>query len=268
MDELILRLRDGVTDRVDVTGVTPDALASNEPARLPVRVNRRATHLGDLFNIMGQSGARVRFVGALALVDGIGAGCNGGTVIVEGSAGRYTAAGMTAGHVEVHGDVADDAGAAMAGGLLTVHGAAGHRLGGAFPGERRGMTGGEIVVGGSCGDEAASLMRRGLVAVGGDTGLAAGRGMIAGTLVVLGALGPSPGIGNKRGTIVALGGVTPPATYRLACTYGPAHVRLLLRRLLSLGLPVADEMIAGRYHRYCGDAGGPGKGELLQWIQP
>ena len=56
----------------------------------------------------------------------------------------------------------------------------GARAGGAAPGAKRGMTGGELVVRGSAGREAGALMRRGLLAVGGDAGSARGAAMIAG----------------------------------------------------------------------------------------
>jgi hypothetical protein len=32
-------------------------------------------------------------------------------------------------------------------------------------------------------------------------------------------------------------------------------------------LPIDDGVVAGMYARYCGDAGDPGKGEILQWIR-
>jgi hypothetical protein len=37
-----------------------------------------------------------------------------------------------------------------------------------------------------------------------------------------------------------------------------------LRR--GYGLDVDDRVVDGRYRRYCGDAGNPGKGEILEWI--
>ena len=54
------------------------------------------------------------------------------------------------------------------------------------------MTGGEIVIGGSAGTDAAARARRGLVVVAGNAGSYAARAMIAGTLIVLGP--------HRRGT--------------------------------------------------------------------
>ena len=128
------------------------------------------------------------------------------------------------------------------------------------------MTGGEIVVFGSIGGSAGALMRRGLVAVAGGVGPHAGRGMIAGTVLALGPIGELPGAGNKRGSIIATGGVTVPASYRFACSYEPPHVRLLLTSLQRrFGFPCDPGVLAGRFDRYCGDAGDPCKGEMLVW---
>ena len=131
----------------------------------------------------------------------------------------------------------------MSGGLLRVHGNGGHRLGAGLPGASRGMSGGEVVVAGRVGDEVAARARRGLVVVGGDTGASAGRAMIAGTLVVFGHVGPDPVAGNKRGSLLSVGGVRVPTTYRLACTYEPPFVRLLmtyLARRYGLAIEAAD----------------------------
>jgi hypothetical protein len=88
--------------------------------------------------------------------------------------------------------------------------------------------------------------------------------MIAGTLVVLGRTGDAPGRGNKRGSIIAAGGIDVPATYRYACTYHPPHARLTMVYLRRrYGLSIDDTLTTGPYRRYCGDAGDPGKGEIL-----
>ena len=53
------------------------------------------------------------------------------------------------------------------GGVLEIRGNAGAQLGGAYAGQRRGMTGGVVLVQGSAGAHAGERMRRGLIAVGG-----------------------------------------------------------------------------------------------------
>ena len=144
-----------------------------------------------------------------------------------------------------------------------MRGSAGRRLGGAYPGERAGMRGGEILVHGDAGDEAGAGLRRGLIAVAGRTGDAAGLSALAGTIVAFGALGTHPGAGMRRASIVAMTepGLLP--TYARACTYRPPFLRLCLRRLRELGLPVTDAQIEGRYTRWSGDGLELRRGEIL-----
>src|SRR5213079_1212556 len=104
-------------------------------------------------------------------------------------------------------------------------GSAGDHVGAAYPGSRRGMRGGELLIDGDAGDELAAVMRRGLIAVGGRVGAFAAAGMVAGSVFAFGPVGPHPGAGMKRGTFAALG----PApeflpTFRYDCSYRPAFI--------------------------------------------
>ena len=269
-DTVTLSLRAPVDAALDVDGVTADrlaGLAEREIAALPVWLGARKAELGDFFSVRGERSDRVRVEGALAQVHGLAAGTTGGEMVIEGDAGRLVAAGMTGGSVEVRGNVADEAGAAMAGGTLRVTGNAGDRLGAAVPGTSKGMTGGEIVIGGSAGADAAARARRGLVVVAGNAGHYAARAMIAGTLLVLGRTGAEPGRASKRGTIIAVGGIEVPITYWHACTFQPPHVRLTLTYLRRrYRLAIDDRVAGGAYRRFCGDAGNPGRGEILEWV--
>ncbi len=268
---MTLLLRAPLDSRLEVDGFAPDRLVGleeREIAGLPVWLGSREARLGDFFDVRGGRADRVRVVGDVARIDGLGAGTAAGELIVEGHAGRRVGAGMTGGRIQVLGHVGDDAAIGMAGGVLHVTGNAGDRLAAALPGASKGMTGGEVILGGSAGTEAAARVRRGLVVVAGDCGQEAGRAMIAGTLVVLGRTGAHPGRGNKRGSIVAAGGIPVPATYRYACTFQPPHVRLTLTYLARrYGLDISDSMREGLYRRYCGDAGEPGKGEILELVR-
>jgi formylmethanofuran dehydrogenase subunit C len=151
----------------------------------------------------------------------------------------------------------------MRGGRLVVRGSAGRRLGGAYAGSRAGVRGGEIVVHGDAGDEAGAGLRRGLIAVAGSVGEAAGLGALAGTIVALGAVGIHPGAGMRRASIVATTAPSLLPSYARACTYRPPFVRLCLRRLRTIGLPVTDDQITGRYTRWSGDGLELGRGEIL-----
>ena len=57
--------------------------------------------------------------------------------------------------------------------------------------------------------------------------------------------------------------VTLLSTFALACTYRPPFLRLYLRHLRALGLPVTDEQIEGSYARWSGDGVDLRRGEIL-----
>jgi formylmethanofuran dehydrogenase subunit C len=270
MSEIVrLTLRTAIDQSIEFDGLTPDrivTLSEAEIAALPVFAGSRRAALGDFFSISGERSPRVHIEGDLRSVDGLGAGTSGGELLIDGPAGRRVGAGMTGGRIDVRGDAGDEAGVGMHGGALRITGDAGDRLGAAPAGAAKGMTGGEIVVNGSAGREAAARVRRGLIAVGGDVGTDAARAIIAGTLVVFGRTGADPGRGSKRGSIVALGAIDIPSTYDYACTYQPTYVRMLLTYLSRrYGVASPGGSLDGPYARYCGDAGTPGKGEILAY---
>jgi formylmethanofuran dehydrogenase subunit C len=256
---------------IEVDGLTADRLAllgENEIANLPVWIDGRAARVGDVFAVRGERSARVRVEGDMRNVDGLASGSAGGEMVIDGSVGRRVGAAMTGGWVDVRGNAGDEAGLALAGGSLRIVGNAGHRAGAAAAGASKGMTGGEIVIDGSAGDDVGARVRRGLVVVTGDVGTQAARAIIAGTVLVFGRTGAHPARGNKRGSVIALGGVDVPPTYRYACAFHPAHVRLTLIYLRRrYGLTIDDEALNGRYRRYCGDAGNVGKGEILELVK-
>lgn len=196
-------------------------------ARLLVSADRGPLPARALFAITGEPGSTIRLSGDCAMLDDLGQGLAGGSVIVDGNVGA--------------------------------------RCGGAAPGAKRGMTGGEIVVLGHAGPGAGAAMRRGLLAIAGDCAADAGVGMLAGTIVCGGRFGPGAGRWNKRGTLLALGPVDPPATYVAACTYQPAIANVILARLAVLGFPVPAQAAGGAWRRYSGDLAEYGKGEILQW---
>ena len=266
-DQIQLSLRARLDESIEVDGLTADRLAvlsNHEIAALPVFVGSHQARLGDFFDVRGEHRARVRIDGDLRLAHGLAAGMASGELLVFGDVGGRLGAGMTGGWVDVRGDAGDDVGMAMRGGAVRVTGNAGDRVGAAAPGASKGMTGGEIVVNGSVGAGAGARVRRGLIVVGEGVGADAARAMIAGTLVVFGRTGANPGRGSKRGSIVALGDIDVPSTYRYACTFQPAYIRLLLTYVRrQYGLAADDRALDGSYKRYCGDAGDPGKGEIL-----
>jgi formylmethanofuran dehydrogenase subunit C len=263
---LTLTLREAPAAPVVAEALRPDRLAGMSAAeieRLELwHGNRRAT-VRDLFDVSGGGTDDVRVEGDLARVAGLGARMAGGRLTVAGDAGPHVGAGMRGGEIVVEGDAGARAGAEMHGGRLVVRGSAGRRLGGAYAGSRAGMRGGEILVHGDAGDEAGAGLRRGLIAIAGRAGDAAGLSALAGTIVAFGALGAHPGAGMRRASIVAMTAVALLPSYAAACTYRPPFLRLCLRRLRELGLPVTDEQIEGRYTRWSGDLLELARGEIL-----
>ena len=263
---LTLTLREAPAAPLRAEALCPDRLAGLSRAeieRLELwHGNRRAT-LGELFAVSGAGAQDVRVVGDLGRVACLGAGMTGGRLTVAGNAGPHAGAGMGDGELIVEGDAGDWAGAEMRGGRLVVRGSAGRQLGGAYAGARAGMHGGEILVYGDAGEEAGAGLRRGLIAVAGRAGPATGLSALAGTIIAFGALGAHPGAGMRRASIVAMTAATLLPTYARACTYRPPFLRLCLRRLRALGLPVSDEQIEGRYTRWSGDGVELRRGEIL-----
>jgi formylmethanofuran dehydrogenase subunit C len=263
---LTLTLREAPAAPVLAGALAPDRLAGLSTAeieRLEIRHGNRPAAVADLFAVAGSGADDVCVEGDLRRVSGLGTGMVGGRLTIAGDAGPHTGAEMRHGELVVEGDAGDSAGVGMRGGRIVVRGSAGRRLGAAYPGERAGMRGGEILVHGDAGDEAGAGLRRGLIAVGGRTGAAAGLSALAGTIVAFGDLGAHPGAGMRRASIVAM---TAPAllpTYAPACTYRPPFLRLALRRLRDLGLPVTDAQIEGRYTRWSGDGLELRRGEIL-----
>jgi formylmethanofuran dehydrogenase subunit C len=228
---LTLTLREQPDVPLDAEVLTPDRLVG-DIAALPLWHGKERTRVGEFFEVSG-AGDDVRVEGDLSRV-------------------RYVGAGMTAGRLTVAGDVGAHAGAGMRGGTLVVRGSAGRKLG-------EHMRGGEIVVHGDAGEQAGARLRRGLIAVGGRAGEAAGLRMIAGTIVALG-VGAHAGAGMRRGSIVTTE-AQPLSTFTFSCVYRPPFLRLYLRRLQALGLPV--EQLDGRYARWCGDGVELRRGEIL-----
>jgi formylmethanofuran dehydrogenase subunit C len=260
---LTLTLREQPEVPLEAEVLTPDRLAGAEDvAALPLWHGKERVRVGDFFAVSG-SGDDVVLEGDLSRVQYVGAGMSAGRLTVAGDVGMYAAAGMRGGELRVEGDAGDRAGAGMHGGTLVVRGSAGDELGGVRSGEKAGMRGGEIIVGGDAGARAGAGLRRGLIAVAGRTGDAAGLRMLAGTIVALGGLGPRAGAGMRRGSIVTMAPAAPLATFVFACVYRPPFLRLYLRRLRALGLPVADEHLDGRYARWSGDGLELRRGEIL-----
>ncbi|BBF99752.1 MULTISPECIES: glutamate synthase [Pseudonocardia] len=106
----------------------------------------------------------------------------GGTIVVDGSAGPGLAENMMSGTVRVRGDASQSAGATARGGLLVVEGTASMRCG-------ISMKGVDIVVGGDVGPMSAFMAQAGRLVVCGDAGDGLGDSIYEARLYVRGKVG-------------------------------------------------------------------------------
>ena len=268
MSATILTFKESSTLPIEAEIIAPDrfiGLSQAEVEVLPLLKGRRQVTIGDLFDVQGDGSDEIVIRGDLSHVKRLGEGMTQGRLVVEGNVGMHLGVKMCGGEIEVHGNTANWAGAHMRGGTITIHGDAGSMLGGAYTGERRGMSGGVIIVHGNVGIRTGERMRRGLIVVLGDANQFTGTRMIAGSILVLGTLGPRAGANMKRGTLVTWGGLTDGLlpTFCYACTYQPTFLRYMLQRLQSWGLPFPGDLVDASYCRYTGDLNTIGKGEIL-----
>jgi formylmethanofuran dehydrogenase subunit C len=248
----------------------PDAIVGRSPSEvsaMPARVGREVVTLGDLFRVEGD-GADGHLVieGDVAHVRGIGAGMASGTVTIRGDAGPRLGAGMSGGTIELFGSASSWVGVEMTGGLIRIRGSAGDFLGSAYPGSRKGMRNGMILVDESIGRDAGLAMRRGVIAVGGSSGDGLARGMIAGSVLAFGEVGRLPGAGMKRGTLALFDpgpGFEPSPTFAGAGAYRFPFMAVFLKDLRDRGFPVPTDLEARRFERYNGDLLEGGRGEML-----
>lgn len=266
MSRLVLALRDAPAGRLDLTGVTPArlaGLAAAEIARAPIGADSGTVALGDVFAISGVAGDEIVLQGCVDALDGIGAGLDGGTMIIEGDVGDAAASAMSGGRLDIRGSTGSGLATGLTGGLVTVSGRAGDRAGGPRHGERFGMAGGTVVVGGDVGDRAGDRMRRGTLVVKGRCGSGAGSRMMGGTIWAERGFGPMPGALMRRGTLIAPRLDALPATFA-DCGYHDLVMLRLLDRYLATKLgPLAPAPLGNKVRRLMGDLATIGKGEIL-----
>jgi formylmethanofuran dehydrogenase subunit C len=266
MSGLILRLKSGVTERLDISSMTPGKLAklsAHDISNIKVGSSRAELKAGDAFDISGTPGEMITIEGSGAALDFAGAGLCGGTVRIDGPVGAYAGRKMTGGKLEIASSAGNYLAAGMTGGLIVVQGSAGDNIGGVLPGERFGMAGGTVVVAGSIGARAGDKMRRGTILVRGKTGTGTGTRMMGGTIWAEGGLGPDPGFMMRRGTLIG------PSVERLLPTFADCGLHdLLILRILSRYLrdtlgPLAPGALPAKVRKIAGDMATIGKGEIL-----
>lgn len=272
MSGLVLTLREAPKQRVDVSPLTPTALAGKKPAEVAAITllcgNRRirADALFDIAGTMVMPGdeGSVTIKKATTRLDRIGAGMKAGTISVEGDAGAYAGFGMTGGVIEISGSAGVFTASTMEGGEIRIGGDVGDFLGAALPGERVGMRGGVVKVFGDAGARAGDQLRRGMLLIAGDAGPYCGARMIAGTILVLGKTGDRIGFGMRRGTILlAHAPAQMLATFNDCGQHELQFLRLLTQHIGGAKPFAALKRFGDRVRRYAGDRGVGGQGEIL-----
>lgn len=263
MSGLRLRLKSAPRARLELSCLLPGALLGRPAGELAQMPFEGAT-LGDLFDITTDAPAdSLVLSGTTSACDGIGAKLDGGTLIVEGDAGAYTAHHMKSGRIDITGNVGSWLGAGMKGGLVTVGGNAGDYVGGMLAGEKFGMAGGTIRVAGNIGERAGDRMRRGTIVVKGKAGAAAGSRMAGGTIWAEGGFGAGPGPLMRRGTLIGPSVEHMLSTFSDCGQHDMVFLRLMSRHVADVLGPLAPPALPAKVRRYAGDMATIGKGELL-----
>jgi len=269
MSALSLRLRERLSQRIDMSPFTPAQLAgksAGEIERIPLWLGNRQVETAELFSIGGDAADGIVIQSDSDRLDRIGAGLDGGSIRIEGRAGAYLGLGMRNGQIEVDGDAGPAAGCAMAGGRLAIGGNAGDFLGGAVTGDRQGMRGGLLTVRGNAGDRAGDQMRRGTLLIGGDAGDYCASRMVAGTLAVLGRCGRQTGLSMRRGTLLLTSEpASLPASFNDNGEHELAFLPLLTASFHELAGFAELRQRGARVRRWLGDLRCGGMGEVLIW---
>ena len=270
MSDWVLRLRTAPAFRLDLSPLTPERLAGQSAegvARLPLACGRKSLPVGEWFDVHGHAGPGIVIEGDGARLDRIGSGMQDGRIRVEGNAGAYLGIGMRGGRIDVSGSVDAYAASGLTGGLVKIGGDSGDCLGAALPGEHRGMRGGVVIVGGRVGDRAGDHMRRGLILAEGSCGDYCGSRMQGGTIAMLGPCGARPGYAMRRGTLLFAGAAPSPGpTFNDGGTLPLEFLVLLARSWQELPSRFASvRRPSTRVHRWIGDLGFGGEGELIHW---
>jgi formylmethanofuran dehydrogenase subunit C len=268
MNALTFTLRRPPQQRVDLALLSCQRIAGLSTAEInaiELQCGKRRLRVDELFELSGSNNREIVFRNSCDKLDRIGHELDGGEITVEGDAGAYCGLGMKSGSIRVRGSAGIFAACEMHDGMLQIEGAAGDFLGGALPGNKRGMQGGMVIVKGSAGDRLGDQMRRGMVLVEGNVGDYCGSRMIAGTIAVMGTTGYSPGYSMNRGTLLLWRTPKLIATFADCGTHtSSSFLPLLFRSWRSLNSRFAEPKAAfSRIHRYQGDLSALGKGEIL-----
>ena len=263
MSALQLRLREEPPERLDLSPLTPKALAGLSEAeieRIRVGTSRFGLCLGDCFAVKAGDVEAIRIEGGSARLDNLGEGLAGGSIEVEGRVGQRLGRAMQGGTIRVAGSAGPFAGTAARGGTIVIEGDAAERAGGALHGAMVGLDGATLVIRGLAGPRLGDRMRHGLI-VAEAAGDYVGSRMIAGTIVA-GTVGDFPGYGMRRGTLLVGAHGLAVASFVETGVHQLVFARLLHRTVRPIAPHLAD-LASDRVKRLSGDLATLGKGELL-----
>ncbi len=268
MSSLVLTLKERPAQRVDLSPLTPDRLATQTKtaiAAMELASGKQRLRVDQLFTISGSPGDQVEIRAGCDLLDGIGASMTQGRIVVEGDVGAYLGTMMSGGTIEVKGNAGAYAATGMRDGQVRIGGNAGDFLAAALPGDHQGMRGGVVLVRGNAADRAGDRMRRGMLLIEGNAGDYCASRLVAGTIAVWGSVGRFPALAMRRGTLLL---EQPPAallpTFNESGTFPFSFLTLLARSWRELPgrfgtAPWSD----WQFRRFMGDLANDGRGEIL-----
>jgi formylmethanofuran dehydrogenase subunit C len=266
MSVLTLRLLTPPADRLDMSGLTPAALAGlsdREISRFALGTAQNAPRLGDYFKVSGVPGETLVIETQSDRLDYIGFENSTGKVIVEGDAGAYAGRRMRGGRLEIRGNAGPFLASSLEDGIVTVAGSAGDNLGAPLRGDSEGLTGGAVIVNGDVGAAAGARMRRGTIIVNGRIGSAAGERMLGGTIWTASGFGTDAGIQMRRGTLIGPSVEQMRPTF-VDCGLHELGILAIMNRYFAATLGEwAPRPISGPVRRFAGDMASIGRGEIL-----
>ncbi len=234
---------------------------SDTVRKLSLQIGNEKTNVGDVFDISGSLSNQTAILeNSNQSMDYLGHALTKNTELtVKGDVGHFAGAELSGGKVIIDGSTQDYAGCGMSKGLIEVTGNANDYLGGAFSGDKKGMSGGNFT-----GD----LQRRRTIMVVGNIGDYCASRMIAGTITNLGTIGKQVGVGMRRGTILLPHKPKDVLTGFHDCgRHNLGYLTLLLHEIRQFKSTFQSlHPMRRRVQRYIGDTTVGGQGEMLIWI--
>ncbi len=246
--------------------------ASNSDAikKLPLQIGNEKSNVGEFFDITGSfTNQYVVLKNSNQKMDYLGHSLSAGVELtIEGDVGHFAGAELAGGKLIIDGNSLDYAGCSMSQGLIEITGNVNDYLGGAYEGEKKGMSGGTILVHGNSGNFTGDLLRRGTIMVVGHIGDYCASRMTAGTITNLGTIGKQVGVGMRRGTILLPHKPKDVLTGFHDCgRHNLGYLTLLLHEIRQYKSTFQSlHPMRRRVQRYIGDTTVGGQGEMLIWI--